>query len=786
MADGLDDIVPQIRIEGGDEAAAALKNIGEVGAAAFAQIAEAASHGDFTGLATLVGGDLAGAFTKVTQTVLEMVHGIAEAVDTMQNLANASGATLSQFEGLQEAFASAGISATGFDRSMARLAQTISQSWVVIQEQARTGAAAEESAQLGMQSAALSTARAYENLQKTMSQVSDQAVHDSQSIVDARLNLEKAQNAQLKAGGADTSASDALIKQEEQANAVTKARQALYEANEKKAQDEAEAVNKIKEAQLAIEKARLAEADAAEKAHETELKDLDSISAALGRVKSQQSNWKDESILTENSAQRLAQALIKMSSGGSGIPPSSIEVLKTTAELFSKMDDSAESMNGKLEIMQRLMGAGFRAGQASAAQLVAVLSMGEEALEKFQNEAKAFSESGIGVNSQDAANLRAFADAWAELGAVVGQVEQHLAAVVSIGLTAFLQNLKSSLEDNDGVLHAVAQALALVAEGFSALLEWIVQVAKIFGPMFSAVIAVVKDLAAGVAELTAYWAKLAGIGPAAQLIGWATAGIIFATALSSVAQSIAKVFGETEGLVIVVGLAVKAFAELIQVYAVWTKNAETFNYGKNLEQGANQVLRSATGGVSDKAGLSNTTAGGQADPGAAGAAAANGLNQTATMADHAASTIEDMATQAQNAATALQSIVAAASNTQGHAAGGHISGPGGPADDRAGLFPLSNGEYVVQTAAVNRYGVDFFHALNNMSFGGFAGGGRVGPALPSSSVMPNHGASSILNLTIDGQHFNGLRAPENVAQKLKMHAVSRQSTAAGRNPSWLR
>jgi hypothetical protein len=50
----------------------------------------------------------------------------------------------------------------------------------------------------------------------------------------------------------------------------------------------------------------------------------------------------------------------------------------------------------------------------------------------------------------------------------------------------------------------------------------------------------------------------------------------------------------------------------------------------------------------------------------------------------------------------------------------------------------------------------------------------------------SHGGSSILNLTIDGEKFNGLRAPNDVAAKLKMHAVNRQSAATGRNPSWMR
>lgn len=64
------------------------------------------------------------------------------------------------------------------------------------------------------------------------------------------------------------------------------------------------------------------------------------------------------------------------------------------------------------------------------------------------------------------------------------------------------------------------------------------------------------------------------------------------------------------------------------------------------------------------------------------------------------------------------------------AAGGAISGPGGPRDD---LIPamLSNGEYVVKASSVNRYGVQMMDQINA---GRFANGGLVGTyGLPSEA-----------------------------------------------------
>lgn len=58
---------------------------------------------------------------------------------------------------------------------------------------------------------------------------------------------------------------------------------------------------------------------------------------------------------------------------------------------------------------------------------------------------------------------------------------------------------------------------------------------------------------------------------------------------------------------------------------------------------------------------------------------------------------------------------------KGSASGGYITGPGSATSDSIPAW-LSNGEYVIRAAAVQRYGVDTFHRLNAM---GFAKGGEV-------------------------------------------------------------
>lgn len=59
------------------------------------------------------------------------------------------------------------------------------------------------------------------------------------------------------------------------------------------------------------------------------------------------------------------------------------------------------------------------------------------------------------------------------------------------------------------------------------------------------------------------------------------------------------------------------------------------------------------------------------------------------------------------------------------ASGGYISGPGGPTSDKIPAM-LSNGEYVIRAAAVNKIGLDNLEAMNRSGkLPGFARGGRI-------------------------------------------------------------
>jgi hypothetical protein len=120
----------------------------------------------------------------------------------------------------------------------------------------------------------------------------------------------------------------------------------------------------------------------------------------------------------------------------------------------------------------------------------------------------------------------------------------------------------------------------------------------------------------------------------------------------------------------------------------------------------------------------------------------------------------------------------------GHAEGGFISGPGTGTSDSI-TARLSHGEFVAKAAAVRFWGTDFMHAINNMEMPGFAMGGPVFASVGGPKIGQS-GPSSVVNLRIDGHQFDGLRAPQDVAESLTRYSISRQTSQVGRQPSWVK
>jgi hypothetical protein len=128
------------------------------------------------------------------------------------------------------------------------------------------------------------------------------------------------------------------------------------------------------------------------------------------------------------------------------------------------------------------------------------------------------------------------------------------------------------------------------------------------------------------------------------------------------------------------------------------------------------------------------------------------------------------------------------------AGGGHIRGPGTGTSDSIPAW-LSNNEFVMRARAVAKYGVGFMRAVNTGTFrlpgfnlGGLVSG-MIGPtprlAYADGGEVRNPASMRPINLSLLGEQFNGLLAPEDVGERLTKFAISRQTRSTGRKPAWL-
>jgi phage-related protein len=130
---------------------------------------------------------------------------------------------------------------------------------------------------------------------------------------------------------------------------------------------------------------------------------------------------------------------------------------------------------------------------------------------------------------------------------------------------------------------------------------------------------------------------------------------------------------------------------------------------------------------------------------------------------------------------------------QGFARGGIIRGRGTATSDSI-LARLSNGEFVMKTAAVQRYGLGFMHAINQMRFNmpAFSTGGLVDaltplfPQFAGGGLVATQGAAQgrpvILN--IGGESFSLITRDGATAEQLGRFATKRRLASNGRKPSY--
>ena len=119
----------------------------------------------------------------------------------------------------------------------------------------------------------------------------------------------------------------------------------------------------------------------------------------------------------------------------------------------------------------------------------------------------------------------------------------------------------------------------------------------------------------------------------------------------------------------------------------------------------------------------------------------------------------------------------------GYDGGGKVRGPGGPTADKVPAL-LSNGEYVIKTASVRKYGADFFSKLNAgifpRSFRGYAEGGMVGALAQTNDLTStdSEGLKGELQVGLsDGLVLRDMDSPAGRRFILKVIQENRRSVA---------
>jgi hypothetical protein len=121
------------------------------------------------------------------------------------------------------------------------------------------------------------------------------------------------------------------------------------------------------------------------------------------------------------------------------------------------------------------------------------------------------------------------------------------------------------------------------------------------------------------------------------------------------------------------------------------------------------------------------------------------------------------------------------------ASGGYVRGPGSGTSDSI-MARLSNGEFVMRAAAVDRWGPQFLHALNNLRnpFDGFASGGLVSarsiPSFAGGGMV--HTAGATVNLVFPGGTF-AMRADNETVGALTREARRAGMLSGGRRAGLL-
>lgn len=760
----IDPLVAEILLKGDTEFISSIKRVGEQGAESFEKLSQSVEKGVSSfNLAGQALGALEAAIAGVTAATILFVEQQTELSQKTILLAEAFGTTAGQLQDLEAVFASSGVKVEQFERFANRLTVTIAREWPQIADSVKNYATENDAATLRVSTAIQNVRNAQNALADNSEERFSQMSKDSNALEASYLKLQfAAQHAAQEQIGAFQAVRAASL-------SVVAAQQRLAEL-EGRPPSEAEKKNlEVEQARQAVSAALKAQDDARlaqqEKAAGAALKQrqLEQENADLARRAAK--NAREDAEQRQKDENRVKEAIIQRAEAeqrAAKLALTNIASIRDALDSVAKGNKTAtEGVDLTKVSVQNLTKAiiaqAAEHSKATTPTGYETLIQLSKTLAKATDEQITTEQKLAIVNRLAGTSMQALGASAAEILHVLEHSTGELQKFSEQAKALDTKEAKHAIEEFRGALAGLNLTISILSQRFAiaisptftaflrAIQSSIESNNGVIHNFIDGIIAIgsaLSSIGSALARTIDYFAKLFSGG----LVGGAD---LLKAALVGIGVAITVATGPIGVMIAAIGLLITAIGSVrdnwdsiaASVKKAW--DAIKDNTIVKFLVGVLDIVLQIVKGLAliDKLTATKLTPGGDAGK-------------------------------------------AAAPTVEGHADGGLINGPGSTTSDSI-LARLSRGEFVVKAAAVEQYGAGLFHALNNMQMPGFASGGLV-PApvrMGGGSVAP---ATSTLNLSIDGRSFNGLKGPKSTIDDLSSFAVSRQSSAAGSNPSWVK
>ena len=394
----------------------AFGDLNATGAQAFAQIARSASSGDITGLATLLGGRLAGSVAEAGKALFDFTEQQTQAGIRNASMAKEFGTTPAVMQGLKSSFEEAGVSGQGFERLVNRLSRQVSTDYPDMMRNVQESNLRAQKSALGLEEAQRAVVKSFTGNEPER----------------ATMRLAEAQEKLQESYGVPKEAFDAQDKLREQRKLQLDQMDAIEAVDDAYNKEQ----TKRKQAQIDL-------ASKQEEQRKQELNDIPHIAQML-------QNGMD---VSEVSVKKLREGIEYLVNPSGQASP--VDVLAKEMDLIKT---GAIGSSQAIELMQQSMGRTGSSGGVGGLDAASIVSQaqrtGGDIVRNAEQGESVVGKLNIGQSPTDTSNFKAFAAQVEEAASIWGALMQKLGSFAAASATPFVKKLAE-----------VGEAIADISEG---------------------------------------------------------------------------------------------------------------------------------------------------------------------------------------------------------------------------------------------------------------------------------------------------------------------------------